>query len=75
MVFEDEVFYRIENLSSIEYAANEFAARMLIPEERLENKIEEGMTNLAELSDYFEVSQDAMRYRVLSLNYRVTTNE
>ncbi len=75
VVFEDEVFYRIENSSSIEYAANEFAARMLIPEERLEKKIEEGMTNLAELSDYFEVSQDAMRYRVLSLNYRVTTNE
>ena len=75
VVFEDEVFYRIENSSSIEYAANEFAARLLIPEDRLETKIEEGMTNLAELSDYFEVSQDAMRYRVLSLNYRVTTNE
>ena len=75
VMFEDEVFYRIENSSSIEYAANEFAARLLIPEDRLVNKIEEGMTNIAELSDYFEVSQDAMRYRVLSLNYRVTTNE
>lgn len=75
MVFEDEVFYRIENSSSIEYAANEFAARLLIPENRLEKQIEEGMTDLAELADYFEVSQDAMRYRVLSLNYSVTTNE
>jgi Zn-dependent peptidase ImmA (M78 family) len=75
VAFEDEVLYRIENSSSIEYAANEFAARLLIPQDRLEKKIEEGMTDLAELADYFEVSQDAMRYRVLSLNYSITTNE
>lgn len=75
VAFEDEVLYRIENSSSIEYAANEFAARLLIPQDRLEKKIEDGMTDLAELADYFEVSQDAMRYRVLSLNYSITTNE
>lgn len=73
--FEDEIFYRIENSSSIEYAANEFASRLLIPQDRLEGKINEGMTDLKELADYFEVSQDAMRYRVLSLNYSISTND
>lgn len=72
--FEDEIMYRIENSSSIEYAANEFAARLLIPHERLEEKIKEGVTDLTELADYFEVSLDAMRYRVLSLNYSISSN-
>ena len=72
--FEDEVLYRIENSSSIEYAANEFAARLLIPEGRLAEKIKEGLTDLNELADYFEVSLDAMKYRVLSLNYSITNN-
>ena len=74
VVFEDEIFYRIENSSSIEYAANEFASRLLIPQNRLEDKLNEGMTDLKELADYFEVSQDAMRYRVISLNYSILTN-
>lgn len=74
VVFEDEVLYRIENSSSIEYAANEFASRLLIPQDRLEEKINEGVTDLKELSDFFDVSQDAMRYRVLSLNYKISTN-
>lgn len=74
VAFEDEVFYRIENSSSIEYAANEFAARLLIPADRLEEKINGGMTDLNDLADFFEVSQDAMRYRVLSLNYNISIN-
>lgn len=72
--FEDEIMYRIENSSSIEYAANEFAARLLIPQDRLEERIKEGMTDLKELADYFEVSIEAMRYRVLSLNYSISSN-
>lgn len=72
--FDDEVLYRIENSSSIEYAANEFAARLLIPQDRLEEKLNGGMTDLKDLADFFEVSQEAMRYRVLSLNYNISTN-
>lgn len=73
-VFKDEVYYRIENTSSIEYAANEFAARLLIPEERLAKKINEGMTDLNDLAEFFEVSIEAMKYRVLSLNYSISNN-
>lgn len=72
--FRDEVFYRIENTSSIEYAANEFASRLLMPEERLIKKLDEGVSDLKELADFFEVSQEAMRYRVLSLGYTIETN-
>lgn len=74
VTFEDEVFYRIENSSSIEYAANEFASRLLIPQERLAEKINEGMTDLNDLAEFFEVSLEAMRYRVLSLNYSISNN-
>lgn len=70
----DEVFYRIENSSSIEFAANEFAARLLMPEDRVKKKIDEGINDLKDLADFFEVSQEAMRYRVISLGYKVETN-
>lgn len=73
--FHDEIFYRIENTSSIEFAANEFAARLLMPEERIVAKLDEGLTGLKELADSFEVSQEAMRYRVISLGYTIETNE
>ena len=72
--FEDEIYYRIENTSSIEFAANEFASRLLIPEDRLAQKVKDGMTDLNELAEYFEVSLEAMKYRVLSLNYSIMSN-
>ena len=73
--FSDEVFYRIENSSSIEYAANEFAARLLIPENRLTEKLTQGMIDLRELAEEFEVSIAAMEYRVKSLGYSIERYE
>lgn len=73
--FSDEVFYRIENSSSIEYAANEFAARLLIPENRLTEKLNQGMIDLRELAEEFEVSIAAMEYRVKSLGYSIERYE
>ena len=72
--YRDEVFYRIENTSSIEYAANDFAANLLMPKDRIDAKIEEGTNDLKELADFFEVSQEAMRYRVVSLGYTIEQN-
>lgn len=70
-LYRDEIFFRIENSSSIEYAANEFASRLLIPEDRLENKLREGMCDIKNLADYFNVSVPAMKYRVVSLGYTI----
>lgn len=73
--FRDQVFYRIENTSSIEYAANEFASRLLIPSDRLATKIQEGMVDIKKLADFFAVSQDAMKYRIISLGYSIESHE
>lgn len=71
-IYRDEIFFRIENSSSIEYAANEFASRLLIPEDRLENKLREGMCDIKDLADYFNVSAPAMKYRIISLGYTIS---
>lgn len=70
--FQDEVFFRVgNNPSSIEYAANEFAARLLIPQDRFEAKLKEGMRNIPELAEFFEVSIPAIQYRAISLGYKI----
>lgn len=73
-VFRDEIFFRIENSSSIEYAANEFASRLLIPANRLEEKLAEGICDINSLADYFDVSVPAMKYRVISLGYTINND-
>ena len=73
--FRDQIFYRIENTSSIEYAANEFASRLLIPSDRLSKKIQEGVLDVKNLAEFFAVSQDAMKYRIISLGYSIESHE
>lgn len=70
-ILRDEIFFRIENSSSIEYAANEFASRLLIPEDRLEQKLKDGICDIKSLADFFDVSVPAMKYRVISLGYTI----
>lgn len=69
--FEDLTFFRNENTSAIEYAANDFAGKLLMPEEDVRNLISAGYTNLAKLAATFNVSIDAMRYRVINLGYKI----
>lgn len=73
--FEDATFFRNENNSSIEYAANEFAGRLLMPEDRLRDAVSSGMKSLEKLANLFEVSTTAIKYRVSSLGYKIKGHE
>lgn len=70
-IFEDEIFFRDNNLTSIEFAANEFAAKILMPENLVRENIVAGETDIEDLADKFGVSVLAMKNRVLSLGYKL----
>jgi Zn-dependent peptidase ImmA (M78 family) len=73
--FADTTFFRSDDMSSIEYQANEFAARLLMPENALRKLIDEDkVKNIGELASNFEVSSSAMKYRVISLGYKIKDN-
>ena len=73
--FVDTTFFRSDEMDSIEYNANEFASRLLMPEDKLRKLIDEDrIKNIGELASRFEVSSAAMKYRVISLGYRIKEN-
>lgn len=67
--FEDEIFFRGTDVSPMEYAANMFAANLLMPDDRVRDEISRGIRDLSVLANKFEVSLEAMRYKVESLGY------
>ena len=70
--FVDATFFRGNDNSAIEYAANEFASNLLMPESAVRSQIEEkGIKNIGELSEVFNVSAAAMKVRVIQLGYKV----
>lgn len=73
--FEDEIFFRDENQTSIEFAANAFAAKLLMPDEILNSAIQSGITSLKELAEKFDLSTLAIKHRILSLGYKITNDE
>lgn len=73
--FVDTTFFRSDEMDSIEYIANEFASRLLMPEDKLRKLIDEDrIKNIGELASRFDVSSAAMKYRVISLGYRIKEN-
>jgi Zn-dependent peptidase ImmA (M78 family) len=73
--FVDTTFFRSDEMDSIEYNANEFASRLLMPEDDLRKLIDEDrIKNIGELASKFDVSSAAMKYRVISLGYRIKEN-
>lgn len=73
--FVDTTFFRSNDMDSIEYIANEFAARLLMPEDTVRDLIDKGqMKNIGMLAEKFDVSSAAMKYRVLSLGYKMKDN-
>lgn len=69
--FKDAVFFRDEVLDSMEYKANEFASELLMPEKLVRHCINDGLRNIGELAERFGVSAAAMKYRILSLGYKL----
>jgi Zn-dependent peptidase ImmA (M78 family) len=72
--FVDTTFFRSSMSDSVEYAANEFAAKLLMPELEVKELINEGVKNLGELAEKFDVSVAAMKYRVVSMGYKLKDN-
>lgn len=70
-IFEDEIFFRDNNLTSIEFAANEYASKILMPESLVRENIIAGETDIEDLAEKFNVSVLAMKNRVLSLGYKL----
>lgn len=71
--FNDTTFFRKNEVpDSLEYNANEFAAQILMPEERVNYYIrQQDIKSIKTLADIFDVSSSAMRYRVEGLGYKV----
>lgn len=66
---QDTVLFRDANEDSlgIEYAANDFAAELLIPKEAFENAIKTGINTPKLLSNLFQVTEKAILYRAYKL--------
>lgn len=71
--FEDTTFFRDDSSSPIEYAANDFASKLLMPEVDVRSCIDNGVKSLNDLADTFKVSIDAMKNRIKSLGYKTKT--
>jgi Zn-dependent peptidase ImmA (M78 family) len=71
----DTTFFRNNETDSIEYMANEFAAKLLMPEDKVRDLVDnQGIKNIGELAEQFEVSASAMKYRIISLGYKLKDN-
>jgi len=73
--FTDEIFFRAGLKGDIEYRANEFASKLLMPEDLVRKAIAEGIRNLGMLAERFDVSSPAMKLRVQELGYKLKQNE
>lgn len=73
--FTDEIFFRAVLKGDIEYRANEFASKLLMPEDSVRKAIAEGVRNLGVLAERFDVSSPAMKVRVQELGYKLKQNE
>jgi Zn-dependent peptidase ImmA (M78 family) len=64
------VYFRASDISSSEEVqANRFAAELLMPPDLVSRCIKAGIVSIDELSSRFQVSTDAMRYRLINLGY------
>lgn len=68
--FEDSVFFRGEDKTSIEYAANIFAADLLMPKEKVRFLILNGTKVVKDLAEAFDVSIPAMKFKLTELGYK-----
>jgi Zn-dependent peptidase ImmA (M78 family) len=67
--FEDSTFFRSSQKSSMEYMADQFAARLLMPESDVRALLDNGVKTVKEMASKFDVSLEAMKYRLEQLGY------
>lgn len=65
----DSILYRDENTSPTEREANSFALNLLMPEDKFEQYISEGINTIEKLADKFQLSISVVRYRAYKLKY------
>lgn len=69
--FTDTTFFRGLSCDNLERTANEFAAKLLMPEDKVRTMIREcNIRNVGELAEIFGVSAAAMLYRIKQLGYK-----
>ena len=73
--FEDTVFFRNKQKSSMEYMADQFAARLLMPEDDVNKLVSEGVKTVKDMASRFGVSLEAMKYRLEQLGYAIKKAE
>lgn len=69
--FEDTVYFRNKQKSSMEYMADQFAARLLMPEDDVTELVRNGVKTVKEMANKFGVSLEAMKYRLEQLGYGI----
>jgi Zn-dependent peptidase ImmA (M78 family) len=65
----DQVLFRDDQNSQIEMEASQFAADLLMPEDKFKEYITEGYNTIDKLSEKFDLSAPAVRYRAYKLGY------
>lgn len=73
--FEDTVYFRSKQKSSMEYMADQFAAQLLMPEDDINKLVSEGVKTVKEMASRFCVSLEAMKYRLEQLGYGIKKSE
>lgn len=73
--FEDSTFFRNSQKSSMEYMADQFAARLLMPESDVNTLLKSGVKTVKKMAAKFDVSLEAMKYRLEQLGYIVKKAE
>lgn len=67
---ENKFLFRAADVESFgEVEANQFAAELLMPEDKVRQLVDSGTRSVEELAGKFDVSADAMRYRLINLGY------
>jgi Zn-dependent peptidase ImmA (M78 family) len=56
-------------LTQVEREANDFASELLIPKPVLDAQIHQGVSQIEDLADFFQVSVPALKYRAIRLGY------
>ena len=66
---EDISLFRSNEFNTMDVEANNFAGELLIPTDKFKEYLRKGTTKIKDLSDIFNVSISAIRYKAYKLGY------